>query len=78
MSMTDTTNRTSEHNANQKGLVPDGECNRTACANHPACWWNPHTQAYYCEPCAIELNKHLRAQNLKPLTMERFWERVCH
>lgn len=34
----------------------NGECNRTACENTPATWWNQYTQAFYCEPCARRIN----------------------
>lgn len=35
----------------------DGKCNRTRCPNRPATWFSTIEQAYYCEPCAIEINK---------------------
>lgn len=44
-----------------------GECNRTACSNPDARWYNPHTNGYYCEPCARLLNEEMRWANLRPL-----------
>lgn len=41
-----------------------GECNRTACSNKVARWYNPHTNAYYCDCCAPKLNKELKWANL--------------
>lgn len=35
------------------------ECNRTACRNTHARWWNPNTCAYYCEPCARRINGYI-------------------
>lgn len=34
-----------------------GECNRTACTNTNALWWNKYTQAFYCEDCALRINR---------------------
>jgi hypothetical protein len=45
----------------------DGECNRTACHNPNARWYNPHTNSYYCQPCAFRLNEEMRWADLKPL-----------
>lgn len=33
-----------------------GWCNRTACDNDAATWYNSSTRAYYCEKCAAEIN----------------------
>lgn len=33
-----------------------GECNRTACNQRPATWWNPNTRAFYCAECAQKIN----------------------
>lgn len=33
-----------------------GECNRTACENFPATWFNLYTQAWYCQSCARKIN----------------------
>jgi hypothetical protein len=41
-----------------------GECERTACTNPDARWYNPHTNAYYCQSCALKLNDELRSHNL--------------
>lgn len=34
----------------------NGECNRTACPNHGAVWFNHSTRAFYCIDCAALLN----------------------
>lgn len=34
-----------------------GECNRTACTNRPATWYNRYTQMWYCEDCATKINR---------------------
>ena len=41
-------------------LKPDkgrmnGSCNRTACQQPGASWFNTSTRAYYCEPCARDI-----------------------
>ncbi len=41
-----------------KGVF-NGNCNRTACQQPPATWWNPNTQAYYCAYCAMLINRHV-------------------
>ena len=33
------------------------KCNRRCCQNADAQWYNHSTQAYYCESCAILLNR---------------------
>lgn len=33
-----------------------GMCNRTACENVPADWYNQYTQRWYCKPCADRIN----------------------
>jgi len=33
------------------------KCNRTACNNQDAQWYNHSTRAFYCEACAVSLNK---------------------
>ncbi len=40
-----------------------GNCNRTACQQPGAHWYNPYTYAYYCAPCARELNECWQADN---------------
>jgi hypothetical protein len=42
-----------------------GACNRGACNERPADWWNPHMAAYYCEGCAKKINESLAASKLK-------------
>lgn len=44
-----------------------GECNRTACDNPDARWYNPHTNGHYCGVCARILNEELKWANLIPL-----------
>lgn len=33
-----------------------GECNRTACDNRPAHFWNTSTHRFYCIHCARKIN----------------------
>lgn len=35
-----------------------GECNRTACSNTNARFYNHSTLKYYCTPCAQLINQH--------------------
>jgi hypothetical protein len=37
----------------------DGECNRRACRETGANWWNPNTRAYYCASCARRINDYI-------------------
>jgi hypothetical protein len=37
-----------------------GECNRTACTNVPAFWYNNSTQRWYCQTCAQRINSVCR------------------
>jgi hypothetical protein len=41
-----------------------GECNRGACNDVNARWWNPHTQAHYCTACARLINESLKHSKL--------------
>lgn len=34
----------------------DGACNRSACLERPATWWNESTRAHYCSTCARLIN----------------------
>jgi hypothetical protein len=43
-------------NKPDKGLK-NGSCNVTACQRAGANWYNHSTRAYYCRPCALELNR---------------------
>jgi hypothetical protein len=60
-----------------KGLY-NGSCNRTACQKSGATWYNHCTRAYYCKPCAHEINRwnpegydgHLLCELLPPPTQE--------
>jgi hypothetical protein len=46
-----------EHKTNPlKGQVYKGECNRTACHNRNAIWWNIHTFGLYCSNCGPRMN----------------------
>lgn len=40
-----------------KGLA-NGECNRTACTNKNAKWFNSSTEKYYCGTCAYLINSY--------------------
>jgi len=47
--------------------VEGGNCNRTACQQPGAIWYNTGTRAYYCRNCAITIQREandyaLRAQ----------------
>lgn len=33
-------------------------CNRTACSNRPATYYNHSTQKYYCISCAARINEY--------------------
>lgn len=35
----------------------NGECNRTACSNKNAVYYNKGTHAYYCDSCAMKINE---------------------
>jgi hypothetical protein len=34
-----------------------GNCNVTDCQKPGATWWNTSTRAYYCQHCAMEINR---------------------
>jgi hypothetical protein len=42
-----------------------GNCNRTACQQPEATWYNHSTRAYYCEPCAQNLNFYSKADAMR-------------
>lgn len=48
-----------EDKAPDKGQF-NGECNRTACTNAPAIYYNTPMQAYYCEHCAMLIGKEFK------------------
>lgn len=37
--------------------IEGGNCNRTACQQPKAAWYNESTHAYYCRGCAIEIQR---------------------
>lgn len=37
--------------------IQGGNCNRQACQQPGADWYNPTTRAYYCAPCARLLDE---------------------
>lgn len=43
----------------------NGSCNRTQCLAPGANCYNPHTCAYYCVPCALDINVWLKRDGLK-------------
>ena len=43
----------------------EGECNRKACKNRPAVYFNKATEKYYCKPCATRINELNRADCLR-------------
>lgn len=49
-----------------------GNCNRTACQKPNAIWYNHSTRKYYCEECAITLNRYNRQD-----AMEMFGHDLC-
>jgi hypothetical protein len=44
------------HDDPAKGQVFGGECNRTACANQGATWYNIVTYGLYCPCCGPRMN----------------------
>lgn len=42
-----------------------GECNRGACQQKPANYWNPHTERFYCVHCARKINEWLAKDGLR-------------
>lgn len=57
------------HANKEKGSVFGGVCNRTACSEFPAVFYNKGTFGYYCVPCGRAIN----GRDPKPLC-----ERVDH
>lgn len=55
--------------------TPDGEsigtynglCNRTACRDTGARWWNSSTRKFYCVVCACRINQECRRFNEDPI-----------
>ena len=45
-----------KHNRAEKGSEFAGECNRTACSEGWARFFNIWTYGYYCAPCARAIN----------------------
>jgi len=43
----------------------NGNCNITSCQKPGATWWNKSTRKYYCESCALELNRVNRKDCLR-------------
>lgn len=58
-----------QHDNPEKGAVFGGICNRTACNDFPALFYNKGTFGYYCVPCGRAIN----GRDPKPLC-----ERVDH
>jgi hypothetical protein len=44
----------------------NGTCNRSACSEKPADYYNPHTRAFYCRGCAQKINASLKATDSSP------------
>lgn len=55
-----------------------GTCNRGACNERPADWFNHHTGYYYCGPCAQKINESLAASNLKLCERQGMGESSSH
>lgn len=45
------------HTDPEKGQIHGGECNRTACTDHGATWWNIETRGLYCPADARGINE---------------------
>lgn len=56
--------------SNTKGLF-NGVCNRTACSNTPADFYNYSTNMHYCKECAALINK------VNPEAKELFGHALC-
>lgn len=41
------------------------ECNRNACSNSPALYYNKSTRAHYCKACASEINDYARGDSYR-------------
>lgn len=41
-----------------------GECERAACKNGPARWYNSGTRKFYCQPCALRINAECGGQEI--------------
>lgn len=41
------------------------ECNRTACDNKHASYYNHSTEKYYCKSCAMTINLHNKADAMR-------------
>jgi hypothetical protein len=54
----------SEPDPKLKG-VEFGNCNRTSCQSRGAIWYNHSTQAYYCTPCARNINELNRMEAMR-------------
>jgi len=50
-------------NKEQKKGQHGGECNRTACKNENAQWYNKVTEAFYCTKCARMINESSNQSN---------------
>ncbi|WP_276122668.1 hypothetical protein [Pararhizobium qamdonense] len=48
--------RYESHGLKFKGRVFNGECNRGACDNRNAVYYNAGTYSYYCPPCGQAIN----------------------
>ena len=53
----------------------DCECNRTACSNSHAVYFNKSTEKYYCESCAHTINMHNRMDCIRLFGCEDLCER---
>lgn len=47
-----------------------GECNRKACRNPAATWYNRSTEKYYCKPCAMRIMSYPESAGLLTDTAE--------
>ncbi|QIG75725.1 hypothetical protein EVC20_154 [Rhizobium phage RHph_Y2_17_1] len=61
--------RYQSHGHETKGRVFNGECNRAACNNWRATYYNVGTYSYYCRPCGWAINEAPQGRG-KPLCIE--------
>ncbi|WP_221122307.1 hypothetical protein [Rhizobium lentis] len=61
--------RYQSHGHDTKGRVFNGECNRAACNNWRATYYNVGTYSYYCRPCGWAINEAPLGRG-KPLCIE--------
>ncbi|AGC36159.1 hypothetical protein B7L88_gp129 [Rhizobium phage RHEph10] len=61
--------RYESHGHETKGRIFNGECNRSACDNWRATYYNVMTYSYYCRPCGWAINEAPQGRG-KPICIE--------